>query len=172
MNRPRGRPFLPGNKMGHGRPKGSRNKINNAVRKLLEQSELPVIGQCIRQALQGHHNSQRLVLELYQNLPRPRSKPSRLGKIESLEDLRGATLEIFHQTMCGDITTEEAKTALAFVEQMAQLKQQSTLEKQSHREPKTELPEFMQSALEEAHKKRMERREKAAAEKLASNTDE
>src|ERR1700722_13072962 len=97
MNRPRGRPFLPGNKMGHGRPKGSRNKVNNALRKLLEQSELPVVGQCIRQALQGQHNSQRLVLELYQSLPRHRSKPSRLGKIESLEDLRGATQVILQQ---------------------------------------------------------------------------
>ena len=170
MNRPRGRPFPPGNKMGRGRPKGSRNKINNAVRQLLEQSELPVVGQCIRQALQGHSVSQRLVLELNQGLSRYRSKSSRVGKMQNLEDLQGLMQETFHQMRRGDITAEEAKTAMAFVEQMAQLQQQSILEQKSHREPKTELPEFMREALEEAHQKRVERREKSAAEKLAHDT--
>jgi len=37
MNKPRGKPFPPGNAFGRGRPKGSRNKTTPAAQNLLEQ---------------------------------------------------------------------------------------------------------------------------------------
>jgi hypothetical protein len=83
--KPRGRPFPPGNKMGRGRPKGSRNKSKSAEQQLLEQWRLPMIAQCIRRASDGHFPSLRLFMSLLQNAPHKRS--TRSIKMQTFEDL-------------------------------------------------------------------------------------
>jgi hypothetical protein len=150
MNRPRGRPFQPGNKMGRGRPKGSRNKTRAEVLQLLDRSEVPIVAQCIRQAVDGHFPSQRLVVDLIQRLPAYRFTPSRVGKIQSFEDLRNAAEGMLRQMIRGDITSADAKTTMYVLEQMGQLLEQRTHELKSQRPPKQILPDFMLEALRAA----------------------
>jgi hypothetical protein len=47
----RGRPFEPGNKLGRGRPKGSRNKSNSVVRQRLEENAEPLVVRQLSAAL-------------------------------------------------------------------------------------------------------------------------
>jgi len=58
----RGRPFEPGNKMGRGRPKGSRNKTNPGQALLDEYAE-PIMRKCIVLAMQGDRSAMRLCVE-------------------------------------------------------------------------------------------------------------
>jgi hypothetical protein len=49
----RGRPFQPGNKLGKGRPRGSRNKVNAKAKELFIEYSEPVAKKCLAMALQG-----------------------------------------------------------------------------------------------------------------------
>jgi hypothetical protein len=71
MSKPRGRPFQPGNKMGKGRPKGSRNKPKAPVQALLDEYAIPLAGKCISMAMQGDRSALRMCME--------RISPARLG---------------------------------------------------------------------------------------------
>jgi hypothetical protein len=48
-----GIPFQPGNKLGRGRPKGSRNKSARAAQRLLEEHAEPLMRKCIAMAYRG-----------------------------------------------------------------------------------------------------------------------
>ncbi len=163
---PRGRPFEPGNKLGRGRPKGSRNKTKAAVQQLLEQSELPIIALCIRQALQGHFGSLRLVVGLLNSLLDHRSKRSRMGKMQNVEDLLSVGEQTMQEMSRGEITPEEAKATMQGVEQMGQLIKQFTEEQQSQPRPKAPLPEFMRAGLEAAREERLQRQAREQKEAL------
>src|SRR5439155_25334874 len=63
MNKPRGRPFEPGNKYGRGRPKGSRNKEKYPGEKILDEYGPHIMFKCISQALNGDHPSMRPCME-------------------------------------------------------------------------------------------------------------
>jgi hypothetical protein len=162
---PRGRPFEPGNKLGRGRPKGSRNKTKAAVLQLLEQSQMPVVAQIIRQALQGQLGSQRLLMAVYPTLPRPRSGRSRKGTIRTVEDLVSLAEQALQRMSLGEITAEEAKSTLQAVEQTGQLLKQRSQEHISQRPPKAPLPAFMLEALEAARADHLQKEPKANNEK-------
>jgi hypothetical protein len=168
----RGRPFEPGNKMGRGRPKGSRNKIQSEVRQLLERAELPIISKIISQALQGDHDSQRLCVSMFQSLPQKRSCRARMRKMENVEDLLSVAEQTMQQMSEGKISTVEAKATLQGVEQMGQLMEQRTQAQQSQRPPKTPLPEFMRVALEAAQEERLERQAREKKEALEKDVAE
>jgi hypothetical protein len=150
MNRPRGKPFEPGNKMGCGRPKGSRNKTTAAMAQLLDQSALPVLGQCVRQALRGHYGSQSLVVDLIMRLLPYRSARSRFGQIQNFDDLQSAAGKKVQQMFRGDITPSETQAIMTVLEQVGRLLQQRTEVKESRRPPKAPLPDFMMEALKAA----------------------
>ena len=63
MGKVRGRPFQPGNSCGHGRPKGSKNKVTLLVQQLLGQYAESITRKVMIQALQGDRPSQRLCME-------------------------------------------------------------------------------------------------------------
>jgi hypothetical protein len=162
----RGRPFEKGNQMGRGRPKGSRKKSKSAVQQLLEQSEVPLIALCIRQGLQGHFGSLRLAVGLLQSLLDSRSKRSRIGKMQTMEDLLSVSEHSLQQMSRGEITPEEAKTRMQGVEQMGQLIKQNAAEQRATPRPKEPLPEFMRVALEAAQEERVERKARERKEAL------
>ena len=83
MNRPRGRPFSPGNQCGKGRPKGSRNKRTLEAQKLLEKYSEPLVGKCIAEALDGNIHALRICVERV--VPVRRENPFRL-KMDSLQN--------------------------------------------------------------------------------------
>lgn len=163
--KPRGRPFPPGNKMGRGRPKGSRNKSKSAVQELLEQAYLPLVSMFIRQAFQGEFSSQEVVLDLIQSLPHKRS--IRSGNMQNAEDLLKAGEATMQQMDRGEITTVEAKTKMQGIEQMGQLLEQREQEKESQQLPKDDLPEFMRIDMELDNAERLEKLAKARQEREA-----
>ena len=62
MNKARGRPFEPGNKLGRGRPKGSRNKAKSPGQDLFDEYAPHLIRKCIAQALQGEPSPMRICM--------------------------------------------------------------------------------------------------------------
>jgi hypothetical protein len=63
MNTPRGRPFPPGNTLGRGRPKGSRNKTKAPGQQLLEDNAELLARKCLVLAMQGDRSAMRLCME-------------------------------------------------------------------------------------------------------------
>ncbi len=63
MNKVRGRPFEPGNKLGRGRPKGSHNKAKSPGQSLFDEYAPHVIRKCISQALQGEPIPMRICMD-------------------------------------------------------------------------------------------------------------
>ena|ERR1041385_1489157 len=63
MNKPRGRPFLPGNKFGRGRPKGSRNREKSPGQHLLDEWTPHLVRKLISMAMQGSLSAMRLCME-------------------------------------------------------------------------------------------------------------
>jgi hypothetical protein len=164
---PRGRPFELGNKLGRGRPKGSRNKTKSAVLELLERSEMAVVALVIRQAAQGHFPSQRLLLAVYATLPRRRSCRSRVRKMQSIEDLVSVAEQTTQEVSQGQITPEEANATMRGVEQAGQLLKMRSEKHNVERPPKAPLPEFMRLDIEARNEERAQRRAKEKAEKEA-----
>jgi hypothetical protein len=76
----RGRPFEPGNKLGKGRPRGSKNKIKPNARKLLAEYSESLMRKGILGALKG--DDPRMLKGLIdQTLRLERDMPVRIGKI-------------------------------------------------------------------------------------------
>lgn len=86
----RGRPFEPGNRLGRGRPRGSRNKRSLLAKQLLEQHSEALIHKALIMALQGDAAILRALLGYV--LPRPKDLPSQIGPLPM------ATLDELSQT--------------------------------------------------------------------------
>lgn len=63
MKKIRGRPFQPGNKLGQGRPKGSRNTATLEAQQLLAENAKAITTKCILLAMQGDKIALRLCME-------------------------------------------------------------------------------------------------------------
>jgi len=77
----RGRPFEPGNKLGRGRPPGSRNKRTLLGQALLEEFGEAVIRRALSLALQGDSPMIRALLPYL--LTRPTDPPPKTGPLAS-----------------------------------------------------------------------------------------
>jgi len=75
----RGRPFEPGNKLGHGRPRGSRNKRSWRSQHLLEEHEEAIVHKALVLALQGDAPLLRTLLAYV--LQRPADRPVDTGPL-------------------------------------------------------------------------------------------
>jgi hypothetical protein len=75
----RGKPFEPGNKLGHGRPRGSRNKTTQMAQELLNSYAEPIIRKCMAIALKG--DSKALQLCVDRILPARRELPIKIGRL-------------------------------------------------------------------------------------------
>jgi hypothetical protein len=87
----RGRPFQPGNKYGRGRPKGSRNKSNFVVPRLLNEYAESLIGKFLRTSLEGEGDkkSQQWCLNQLMKM-RPPAAKLRLPRLKTLNDVTNA----------------------------------------------------------------------------------
>lgn len=65
MSGSRGRPFEPGNKMGRGRPRGSRNKRAAEAQQILDQYTGPLMRKCVAKAMEGDPKAMALCIEEY-----------------------------------------------------------------------------------------------------------
>jgi hypothetical protein len=112
MGSSRGRPFEPGNKIGRGRPKGSRNKNRQEAQQLLDQHSKSITQKCIILAMQGDPIALRLCMERI--LPALR-EPSVLlprTKIGSASDVAATNQVVWTAIASGEITPDQGeKTA-------------------------------------------------------------
>lgn len=112
----RGRPFEPGNQLGRGRPRGSRNKRSLIAKQLLDQHSEAIIHKALIMALQGDGPLLRALLSYI--LPRPKDLPCKIGPLpmatmEELSQTFDATLK---RVASGQITPSQSGEILDWIE--------------------------------------------------------
>lgn len=110
MSQPRGRPFAPGNKLGRGRPRGSRNKATLALQDMLGQHAEALVKKCVVMAMQGDTTAMRLCIE---RLLAPRKQSPvkfKLPPITTIAELAQAQITMLETLSRGQLTPAEAET--------------------------------------------------------------
>ncbi|HXS95631.1 MAG TPA: hypothetical protein VN736_13590 [Candidatus Limnocylindrales bacterium] len=110
----RGRPFQAGNTLGHGRPKGSRNKINEAG-KLLEEHSATIMALAISKCRETPSILRQLLRLIAPKLP---DAPINLGPVsmDTLGDLDAASRIVLAKTVSGKLSLNEAQEVFALIE--------------------------------------------------------
>jgi hypothetical protein len=105
----RGRPFEPGNKCGRGRPRGSRNKVTGAARKLVAQYGEAIVRKAILEALKDDSKA-RIALLPYA-LGRPGDLPVNVGalKTATAEELAESAEIVLQQVAAGKLTADQGQ---------------------------------------------------------------
>src|SRR5258708_36052281 len=106
----RGRPFEVGNKMGRGRPRGSRNR-KTAWLAVMEEHGLALVKKCVLRALEGDPIALRLCMERLLPVPRDRSVQIRMPKLNTCEDVAEAAKQVAHATATGKLSPTEDESA-------------------------------------------------------------
>ena len=108
MNKVRGRPFEPGNKLGRGRPKGSRNKSKSPGQGLFDEYAEHLIRKTISLGLAGDTHALRLCIERISPARRDTVIQMNLPAIRKAEDLDKAADKVTQSMRRGKITPVEA----------------------------------------------------------------
>jgi len=103
----RGKPFEPGNKYGHGRPPGSRNKDVNVLQSVLDGYGDALVKKCLFLALQGNITPLRLCFQQLFPARQQRSLQFKLPAIKSLTDLASASEMVVRGVSRGRLTPSE-----------------------------------------------------------------
>ena len=130
MSESRGRPFAPGNHLGRGRPRGSRNKRTLALQEMLGKHAPALVSKCVVSALHGDKSSMRICMERI--LPPLKYSPVQfpLLPIESVVGV-GKTMERLIQSMAqGEIPPEDAEMIADVLKKRASLLEAENVEKQ------------------------------------------
>src|SRR5260370_21567846 len=144
----RGRPFEVGNKMGRGRPRGSRNR-KTAWLAVMEEHGLALVKKCVLRALEGNPIALRLCLERLLPVPRDRSVQIRMLKINTCEDVAEAAKQVVHATAKGKISPTEADAVTHSLEGVARMLERKREHEEESEEqiPKQVLPPFLLQAI-------------------------
>lgn len=112
----RGRPFEPGNKLGRGRPRGSRNKTTLMAQKLLDSYAEPLVMKCVHQAMHGDLRAMKLCMDRV--LPARRDLPVKIGKLSmrTPEDVSKASDTVLHKVAAGHITPTQGQALADLIE--------------------------------------------------------
>ena len=129
MNRPRGRPFEPGNTSGRGRPKGSRNKTKSPGQQLFDDYADALTRKCISLGLQGDRNALRLCIERVSPARRDACIRLSLPKIETAQDVGLAAEKVTQAIQRGKITPEHGAKMMNILEMRSRVIERSELEK-------------------------------------------
>ena len=103
----RGRPFEPGNKMGRGRPKGSRNKVSHEARQILQTHTPALMRKAILLAMNG---DTRVLCHLLTLAFGPNALPVKVGNLpmKTTKDLMTASERITRKAVAGEIPLADA----------------------------------------------------------------
>jgi hypothetical protein len=126
-NKPRGRPFEPGNKLGRGRPKGSRNKAKPGQTLLDEYAE-PVTRKCIALAMQGNQSAMRLCMERVSPARRGPAITMALPAIKTAADVDKAAEKVTQAIRRGDLTPAEGGIMMNILESRSRVIERVQLE--------------------------------------------
>jgi len=116
MSGQRGRPFEAGNKMGRGRPQGSRNKKSSAGGRVLAEYGDSLERKCVWKALQGDMSAMRLCLE---RLVPPVREPSvrlKTRTAQTAEDVKQALASAIAAVSKGQITPSQGELLTRMLE--------------------------------------------------------
>jgi hypothetical protein len=104
----KGRPFEPGNKMGRGRPPGSRNK-RTEFQKLMEDHGEALIKQCQVMALKGDPTAMRLCMERLFPPAKPFNSQFRFSPVNTAADLVKAVSIVRREVARGRMSAQEGE---------------------------------------------------------------
>jgi hypothetical protein len=112
----RGRPFEAGNKVGHGRPLGSRNKNTLIIEELLNESSESLLQKALSLAQQGNIPMLRLLLDRV--LPRPKDAPVSIESlpIRTPEELLQAQESVMKELALGQLSLNQAQQIFSLIE--------------------------------------------------------
>jgi hypothetical protein len=108
MNKVRGRPFEPGNTLGRGRPKGSRNKSKSPGQDLFDEYAEHLIRKGIALAMAGDVHALRICMDRVSPTRRDAVVQMILPAIRKAEDLDKAAEKVTQGLRRGKITPVEA----------------------------------------------------------------
>jgi len=111
----RGRPFEPGNKLGRGRPKGSRNKTNPG-QDLLDEYAPHLMRKCIAEAMQGNPSAMRLCIERISPARRGPAVTMALPAIKTAADVDKAGEKVTQAIRRGKITPTDGEIVMNILE--------------------------------------------------------
>jgi hypothetical protein len=105
----RGRPFQAGNKFGHGRPRGSRNKATKLAQEILFSRAEAIAAKVTSMALQGDGTAMKIVMDRI--CPVRRETAFKLGAMptKTAADVSTASEKILAQVAGGKLTIPDAQ---------------------------------------------------------------
>jgi hypothetical protein len=111
----RGKPFEPGNKVSRGRPKGSKNKMNQEGRQFLQLHTKALVAKALRLAVDGND---RVLCHLLTLAFGTKTMPAKMGdlRMKTIEDLLNAFERITKKVAAGELTPEQAEVMLGMVQ--------------------------------------------------------
>jgi hypothetical protein len=115
----RGRPFEPGNKLGRGRPRGSRNKKNQTAQRVIEEHAGPLARKAIVRALEGKGDGSMLKTLLSLVMPRRKDPPMKIGPLPTatIEELDQTTEKLVNLISAGKLSPDYASALLPLLEE-------------------------------------------------------
>ena len=124
----RGRPFQPGNKIGRGRPPGSRNKKTVLIEELLAEKSPSLLSKALKLAQQGNVPMLRLFLDRI--LPRPKDEPIEIGQLPmgTPEELIKSQANVMQELASGTISLNQAEQLFSMMENCRRLLEAHNLE--------------------------------------------
>ena len=121
MSKVRGLPFAPGNTVGRGRPKGSRNKAKSPGQALLDEYAPHLMRKCITQALQGDRSAMRICMERISPARQDACIRMSLPRIKTAEDVNQAAEKVTQALGRGGITPAEGGKVMNILEGRARI---------------------------------------------------
>jgi hypothetical protein len=113
----RGRPFQPGNTVGRGRPRGSRNQARQSAQAVIEGQAAAIAEKAVLRALAGKGDSQ-MLRTLLLLLRESKQSPVKLGPLPTRtpEDLDQTTQRLLELTCEGRLSPTDATQMLRLIE--------------------------------------------------------
>jgi hypothetical protein len=124
----RGRPFPPGNTLGRGRPKGSRNKVKPG-QTLLDEYADPVMRKCLAMALQGNQSAMRMCMERISPARRGAIVTMNLPPIKTAADVEKAAESVTQAIQHGELTPAGGGTMMYILESRSRVIERVQLER-------------------------------------------
>ena len=124
----RGRPFEAGNKLGRGRPRGSRNKKTLLAQHLLDEHGESIVRKALVKGLEG--DAQMLQALLGYLLPRRKDVPLQIATLRTAtaQELAQSFDSVLKKVCSGHITPSQAHELTALIEARRQLLQSEEFE--------------------------------------------
>ncbi len=112
----RGRPFEPGNKYGHGRPRGSRNKGTGLCQKTLEYYGGSLTKKLVPEAFRGNPTALRLCIERLMPVRRQPTLRFKLPLTKTVDDVAAASEALVDGVARGQLTPAEGQALTEMLE--------------------------------------------------------